>query len=152
MFFWNMNPAILSRIISKFCHKLHIWIASFMWQLPHLVLLIFFLKLFCGKTCITIVTFERLLSFMNWCHVSTQVGILGKDSITNSAFERLRSSMNWCYVSFQALFWSKSSITSVTLERLCSFMNLHHNCYIWNASFLHELMPCVHSSRYFVQR
>ena len=64
MFFWNMNPAILSRIISKFCHKLHIWMASFMWHIQYLVLLIFFLKLFCGKTCITIVTFERLLSFI----------------------------------------------------------------------------------------
>ena len=41
----------------------YIWVASFFHEL-------IYYEIVCGETCITIVTFEWLLSFMNWFNIS----------------------------------------------------------------------------------
>jgi hypothetical protein len=98
---------------------------------------------FLTKACITFVTFERFIYFMNCLYVSIQVPTLCKSYITNLAAERFLSFMNW---------WFSFLANIVTFERLPSYMNwnnmmiqmcflqsLHHSCCFWKAYFLHHI-------------
>ena len=66
------------------------------------------LKCFCSN--VTNGTFERIVTFMNWCHVWTQVRFLSKSNVTNGTFEKIFTLMKHELMSGEVLiqvrFWA----------------------------------------------
>ena len=107
-----------------------------------------FSNLFCSKSSITIVTFVRFLSFMNWFIVPSQVLFWSKISSTNIAFGSFFPFMNWHNMAFQPCFAVKLAsqmfFPSWT-DAMCWFnwgfwAKLTTQILHWNIFFLHELM------------
>ena len=71
------------------------------------------------KTCITNITFEGFYPLWAVLSVHIiQVCLSCESSSANNAFERLLSFMNWCHMTTHLAFLCKTCIANITIERL----------------------------------
>ena len=86
--------------------------------------------LFASKCCITNITFERLLSFVNWFSMPFKISFFQKN------------------LHHKYHIWRASFLCELIQYALLDFLfqkNLHYKYYIWRASFLHERIQYAHS-------
>ena len=91
---------------------------TFEWLLSIMNCIYMFIRKFLYRFSITIITFDWLVSFIDWSNLSVQMMSSCKIGITSVTFECLLPLMNCCNMFVQILFSSKISITSVTFECL----------------------------------